>query len=126
MRAVRQKVDTPALEEVRRLDVVAVTETLAVDFEQLLRVAGPLDAFFGPRIGDFTDFEEVGGDLGLVDDVLLAVGVFEPGRVDDAVGSAVALVEVAYGVEDTVDGVADGTADAVLIRLLLVLGCEVP
>ena len=76
-------------------------------------MAGPLGAFVCAGGGDLAELEVVGGEGGLVDDVLRAVGVFEPRGIDGVVGCAVALDEGVYQVVDAGDGGADGA----------VLGC---
>lgn len=130
MGAVGQEVGVVTLEDVRRLHVAAVVVALGVHLEKLLRVAGPLHALLGSGAAHFPDLQVVVRDLGLVDDVLAAVGVLEPRGVNGAGRGAVALDEVVHGVVDARDLVADGSSDAApglfVVHGLVVEGREVP
>lgn len=82
--AVSQKVRIAAPEDVRSLYVVSIRKALTVHLEKLLCVADPLDAFLGSGAAHLPNLQPVLRDFCLVDDVLLAVVVFEPRGVNDA------------------------------------------
>lgn len=130
MGAVGQKVCSATLENIRSLHVISIGKALAVHLEELLCVADPLDTFLRSGAAHFPNLEPVLWDFGLVDDVLLAVGVFEPCGVNDARRRSVALYKVVLGVVYARDIVADGSSDAVLDAIrangLLVERREVP
>lgn len=120
VRAIRQKVDAAALEDVRSLEVVPIRESLSVHLEELVHVAGPLHTLLCAAVADLAQLEPDFGSVRLVHDVLLAIVVFEPRRINHS--GLVALLEVVDGFVYTRDGVADGGADAVALGTFGLLG----
>lgn len=77
-------------------------------------------------MSNFSNLQSAAGIFSFVGDVLSAICVFEPSSINDSMRRAVALHEIVDRMIQPMDLVADGSSNALLCRLLLVIRCKIP